>query len=87
MRKKCITQRKRASENSLQSICLETERGVRANHGDRSSTTDHPAIESVTFESFLDTGIITKIDVYAKNELRVLFQDGKVKTMDCPGKS
>ena len=29
-------------------------------------TTYHPAIESMTFENFLDTGIITKIDVYAK---------------------
>ena len=50
-------------------------------------TTDHTAIETMTFEKFLDTGIITKIDVYSKNELHVWFQDGMPKTMDCSEKS
>ena len=49
--------------------------------------TDHPSKEAMAFEEFLDTGIITKIDVYSKNELHVLFQDGKMKVLNCSGKS
>ena len=50
-------------------------------------TTVHPVSEGMEFDSFLDTGIIEKIEVYTKSELHVCFQCGKMKAMDCSGKS
>lgn len=47
--------------------------------------TEQLAAGSMEFEDFLDAGMIEKIEVFTKNELRVWFQDGKMKTMDCPG--
>lgn len=49
--------------------------------------TEHSSTEAMEFEEFLNTGIIAKIDVYSKDKLHMWFQDGKVKTLNCSGKS
>jgi len=48
---------------------------------ENSGEADHFTQVPSDFEDFLDTGMIQKIEVFAKNELRVWFRDGEMKTM------